>query len=246
MTSREQGTALVTGASKRVGRAIALELASAGYDLALHYNRSADEAAAPARQIEDLGRRACRVRGDLAEPASWERIVADSVSALGRLDVLVNNAAVFDSVPAADFDSIAWERTMRVNLTAVAGLCHHAEGHLRASGKGCVVNLCDIAADRPFGEHPAYSCSKAGVAALTRALAVKWAPEVRVNAVSPGIAAFAEDVDQEVRERLIAKVPLHRAGTPEDIAKAVRYLVADAPYVTGQIIRVDGGRSVSW
>lgn len=242
----EQAVALVTGSSRRVGRAIALELASAGYHLAVHYHRSQPEADALVREIEDLGHQACLVCGDLSEPTAWERIVADSVSALGRLDVLVNNAAVFDSVPAADFDPIAWERTMRINLTAVAGLCHHAEGHLRASGLGCVVNLCDIAADRPFGEHPAYSCSKAGVVALTRALAVKWAPDVRVNAVSPGIAAFAEDIDQEVRERLIAKVPLGRAGTPEDVAKAVRYLVADAPYVTGQIIRVDGGRSVSW
>ena len=108
------------------------------------------------------------------------------------------------------------------------------------------MNLCDIAADRPFRKHLAYSCSKAGVAALTEALAVELAPEVRVNAVSPGIAAFPEDCDVEARERLIAKVPLRRAGTPEDVAAAVRYLAADAPYVTGQIIRVDGGRSVRW
>jgi pteridine reductase len=135
---------------------------------------------------------------------------------------------------------------MRVNLTAVAGLCHHAAPHLATSGAGCIVNLCDIAADRPFRKHLAYSCAKAGLVALTKALAVELAPRVRVNGVSPGIAEFPESYDVATRERLVAEVPLKRAGTPEDIAKAVRYLVVEAPYATGQILRVDGGRSVGW
>ncbi|MCK4658647.1 MAG: SDR family oxidoreductase [Phycisphaerae bacterium] len=236
--------ALVTGSARRVGRAIALELASAGCDLALHYNRSQDEAAQLLRQIEACNRRAHLIPGDLSQPTSWGRIVSVCVEAFGRLDVLVNNAAVFDPMALAGFDHAAWERTMRINLTAVAGMCHHAAEHLRSGGCGCILNLCDIAADRPFGRHLAYSCAKAGVVALTKALALELAPEVRVNAVSPGIAAFPDDYDNTTRRRLIAKVPLQRAGTPEDIAKAVRYLVADAPYVTGQIIRVDGGRSI--
>ena len=244
--SPERRVALVTGATRRVGRAIAVELASAGYDVAVHYGRSADEATPVARQIEELGRRACLIQGDLSATSSWGRIVATCVEALGRLDVLVNNAAVFDPLGLADFGATAWERTMRINLTAVAGICHHAAAPLRAGGAGCIVNLCDIAADRPFRKHLAYSCSKAGVAALTKALAVELAPEVRVNAVSPGIAAFPEDCDAETRDRLTGEIPLQRAGTPEDVAAAVRYLVADAPYVTGQIIRVDGGRSVRW
>ena len=244
--SLEGRVALVTGAARRVGRAIALELASGGCDLALHYHRSKDAAARLAGQIEGLGRRACLIPGNLAEPVCWPRIVSTCVGSLGHLDVLVNNAAVFDSMRLREFDAPAWERTMRINLTAVAGMCHHAAGPLRAGGGGCIVNLCDVAADRPFREHLAYSCSKAGVAALTEALAVELAPEVRVNAVSPGIAVFPEAYDQATRSRLIGAVPLKRAGTPEDVAKAVRYLVADAPYVTGQIVRVDGGRSVRW
>jgi len=244
--SHERGVALVTGAAKRVGRAIALELASHGFDVAVHYHRSADEAAQVTGQIKDLGQRACFVPGDLSQPESWGQIVSACIDALGRLDVLVNNAAVLDSLRLPDFDPTSWERTMRVNLTAVAGLCHHAAEYLRARGRGCIVNLCDIAAERPFRRHLAYSCSKAGIAALTRALAVELAPEIRVNAVSPGIAAFPDDYDRKTRERLTARIPLRRMGTPEDIAKAVQYLVADAPYVTGQIIRVDGGRSVAW
>ena len=244
--SLEGRMALVTGAARRVGRAIALELASAGCDLAVHYNRAADEAAQLVRQVEESGRRASLIQADLTEPSSWERVVSSSVEALGRLDVLVNNASVFDPMPLTDFDVDAWDETMRINLTAVTALCHHAEPHLRTGGRGCIVNLADIAADRPFPGYLAYSCSKAALVALTRALAVELAPEVRVNAVSPGIAAFPDDYDKATRERLTAQVPLQRAGTPQDIAKAVRFLVADAPYLTGQITRVDGGRSVRW
>jgi pteridine reductase len=163
----------------------------------------------------------------------------------GRLDVLVNNASSFDALRLKDFTVEAWERTMRVNLTAVAGLSHEAAPHLAASGHGCIINLCDIAADRPFREHLAYSCSKAGLVALTKALAVELAPGIRVNGVSPGIALFPEHYDNAMRERLAAQVPLKRPGTPEDVAHAVRYLVS-AAYVTGEILQVDGGRSVRW
>jgi pteridine reductase len=242
----DRGVALVTGAGKRVGRAIALELAASGYDVAVHCHRSRTEAEEVARKIEALRRRACVVQGDLAEESSWPRLIDASTEALGRLDVLVNNASVFDAMRLDDFDATAWERTFRVNLTAVAGMCHHAAAQLRAGGRGCIVNLCDIAAERPFGKHLAYSCAKAGVVALTKALAVALAPQIRVNAVAPGIAVFPESYDAAPRARLTAEVPLQRAGTPEDVAGAVRYLVDDAPYVTGQILRVDGGRSVRW
>ena len=240
------GVALVTGAAKRVGRAIALELASAGYDLGIHCHRSLTEAEELRGRITSLGRRAVVIQADLALPESWPRLVSSCVAELGRLDVLVNNASTFDSLRLDEFTVNAWERTMRVNLTAAAGLCHYAAPRLAAGGAGCIVNLCDIAADRPFRKHLAYSCAKAGLVALTRALAVELAPRVRVNGVSPGIAEFPESYNAATRERLTAEVPLKRAGTPEDIAKAVRYLAVDAPYVTGQILRVDGGRGVRW
>jgi pteridine reductase len=238
--------ALVTGAARRVGRAIALELASAGCDVAVHYNRSADAAENLVRKIQAAGRRACSIGAELTEPTGWPHLVKGCLERLGSLNVLVNNASVFDAMRLADFEAAAWERTIRVNLTAVAGLCHHAAEPLRSGGGGVIVNLCDIAADRPFHTHLAYSCSKAGLVALTRALAVELAPEVRVNGVSPGIALFPEHYDEHTRDRLAGQVPLKQAGTPEDVATAVRYLVVDAPYVTGQVIAVDGGRSVRW
>lgn len=243
--SREAPVALITGAAKRVGRAIALELASAGYDLAIHYWRSEQEAAGLARQLEAGGRRACLIQGDLREAPTPRQLVTTCVENLGRLDLLVNNASVFEPMRLADFDAQAWDRALRVNLTAVTSLCHHAAEPLRASGRGCIVNLADLAADRPFPGYLAYSCSKAALVALTRALAVELAPAVRVNAVSPGIAVFPDHYDQATRQRLTAQVPLQRAGTPEDVARTVRFL-AGAPYVTGQVIRVDGGRSVRW
>ena len=237
-------TAIITGAARRVGRAIALDLARAGCDVAVHYHRSRNDAVALRDEITGLGRRCCLVPGDLADIATAGRLIAETVEALGGLDVLVNNAAVFAPMSLADFDPDAWQRTMQVNLTAVAALCHHARPHLAASGAGRIVNLCDIAADRPWVGHLAYCVSKAGLVCLTRALARELAPGVRVNGVSPGIAVFPDDYDQATRDRLIGKVPLGRPGSPEDVAAAVRFLVEQGDYVTGQIINVDGGRSI--
>jgi len=126
----------------------------------------------------------------------------------------------------------------------VAGLCHHARRYLDLHGTGKIVNLCDIHADRPYPDHLAYCVSKAGLAALTRGLARALAPSIQVNGVAPGIAVFPDEYTPEQREHLIAKVPLRRAGTPEDVAAAVHYLVESGDYVTGEIIRVDGGRSI--
>ncbi|MCP4589193.1 MAG: SDR family oxidoreductase [bacterium] len=238
--------ALVTGAARRVGRAVALELSEAGCDVAVHYHHSRREAEEVVEQIERQGRRANVVDGDLADPQTWSRVVDACVDRFGRLDVLVNNASVYEPMRVEDFNPEAWDRTMRVNLTAAVGMCHHAVEPLRAGGRGCIVNILDIGAERPFRGYLAYSCSKAGLAALTRGLAVELAPEIRVNAVSPGIAVFPEDCDEATRARLIDRVPMGRAGSPEDIARAVRYLVAEAGFVTGQVLGVDGGRSVRW
>jgi len=245
--SAEPLAALVTGGAKRVGRAIVMELARAGCDVAVHYRRSDQEARETARAVEALGRRSAIVQGDLAEEATWPRLIDAAVGALGRLDVLINNASIFiqeggDSLQA--FDATRWVRFQRVNLTAPTALCHYAEPHLRASGRGCVVNLCDISVDRPWPNHLGYCASKAGLVAVTKGLARALAPDVRVNGVAPGIAEFPEDYDKALRERLVARVPLARAGTPNDIATLVRYLVAEGDYVTGQIIPCDGGRGI--
>ncbi|MCH8149909.1 MAG: SDR family oxidoreductase [Planctomycetes bacterium] len=240
-------TALVTGGARRVGRAISLELAQAGCDIAVHYGTSEEDARTLVEAVRRNGRHAVMVQGDLAESSNWAGIVAESVHSLGRLDVLVNNASVFlterpDTID--DFDAGLWEKMVRVNLTAPAGLAHHARPHLQAHGAGRIINICDIAADRPFPSHLAYGCTKSGLVSLTKALARALAPSITVNGISPGIALFPESYDTRRRESLIAEVPLRRAGTPEDVARAVRFLAESGDFVTGQILNVDGGRSV--
>lgn len=243
-----EGTAaLVTGGARRVGRAISLELAQAGCDIAVHYGTSEKEARTLVETLRRQGRNAVMVQGNLADPSSWPAIVGKTVESLGRLDVLVNNASVFltdrpDTID--DFDANLWEDMLRVNLIAPAGLAHHARPYLQTHGRGRIINLCDIAADRPYPEHLAYGCAKSGLVSLTKALARALAPSITVNGISPGIALFPESYENRLRESLIAQVPLKRAGTPNDIASAVRFLAETADYMTGQVINVDGGRSV--
>lgn len=241
--------ALVTGSARRLGRSIALELARAGCDVAVHCHRSADEAARVAADIRGLGRRAMIVRADLSDSDAPAVLVRQVVDEFGGLDVLVNNASVFarDDAESSAFGRIGdvWRRTFQVNTFAPAALIDAAAGWLRQSGAGKVVNLCDISAERPWPGYSAYCASKAALVSLTRSYARKLAPEVQVNGVSPGIAEFPEDYSAELRQRLIAKVPLKRAGSPEDIARAVRFLVEHGDYITGQIINVDGGRSIA-
>lgn len=213
------------------------------------------EAEDAAATVSLKGRRAVTVQGDLGDPESWARIVEETVGGLGRLDVLVNNASAFLAsqleVDDAEtrgreegFEFGLWEAMLRVNLVAPAGLCHHARKHLAARGMGCVVNLCDIAADRPWTDHLAYSASKAGLVALTKGLARALAPQIRVNGVAPGIAVFPDEYSEDLRRRLISRVPLGRAGTPQEVASLVRFLAEAGEYVTGQIITIDGGRSI--
>jgi len=256
--------ALVTGAARRVGRAIALDLARNGADLALHGHHRRPEADALADEIRAFGRRCTVHPGDLCDPDFPAKLVADAAEALGGLNVLVNNAAVFEPRSLAEFDRSAWHRTIDLNLTAVAALCHHALPHLAARGaadlrvgrppdssgapgaevRGKIVNLCDIAADRPWPGYLAYCVSKAGLVCLTKALARELAPHVQVNGVSPGIAVFPDSYDEPTRQRLVAAVPLRRPGSPEEIARAVRFLI-EHDYITGQILAVDGGRSIA-
>ncbi|MGB2987915.1 MAG: SDR family oxidoreductase [Phycisphaerae bacterium] len=248
MTVELHGTvALITGGAKRVGRAIVLELARGGCDVAIHYRRSRTEAEELAAQVVDMGRRAVIVGGDLNDPASWPAIIRELIDRLNRLDVLVNNASAFltgqpDSVNG--FDHGRWESMLRTNVVAPMALSHHARPYLEACGQGKIVNLCDIAADRPWPEHLAYCTSKAALSALTKGLARALAPGIQVNGVAPGIAVFPDEYSAEKRRSLVRRVPLRREGTPEEVARLVRFLVESSHYVTGQIIRIDGGRSL--
>jgi pteridine reductase len=239
--------ALVTGGARRVGRAVVLALARAGCDTAVHYHRSKPEAEDLAGRVADLGRRAVTVAGDLNDPSSWPKIVGRTIDGLGGLDVLVNNAAVFltglpDTVD--DFAHERWEAILRTNLIAPMALCHEARPHLAARGNGKIVNLCDIAADRPWPDHLAYCASKAALAALTKGLALALAPKIQVNGIAPGIAVFPDEYPAGIRQRLTERVPTGREGTPGEVAELVRFLVESGDYITGQIVAIDGGRSI--
>lgn len=241
----EGKAALVTGGGRRVGRAIVLELAAAGCDVAIHCHRSKPQAEQLAGQVAASGRRAIVIEGDLCEASAWPAIISGAAEKLGRLDVLVNNAALFTR-PEADsldaFDPAAWDHLLRVNLLAPVALCHHARQHLSARGEGVIINLLDIAARRPWPAHLSYCASKAALWSMTQALARALAPDVRVCGVAPGIAAFPEHYGPEMRRDLVERVPLGRAGTPEDVARATRFLVANGEFVTGEVVTVDGGR----
>lgn len=238
--------ALVTGAARRVGRAIALALAEAGCDIALHFNRSRDDAHRTAADIEALGRRCWPCEADLADADAAAALPDRVAQQAGRLDILIHNASTWSRTPLTELTLDAWERVFRVNVFAAGLLARSAAKHLRQSGRGRIVNISDIAAGRPWGGYLAYCASKAALENLTRGLARALAPEVLVNAVAPGIVEFPPDLDEATRRRLIGAVPLRRCGAPADVAATVLFLVRDADYVTGTTIAVDGGREIAW
>ena len=238
-------TALVTGGARRVGAAIARRLHAAGANLMLHYRDSAADADALAAELNSLRpKSASTVKAELLAPIAPRALVGAAKDAFGRLDVLVNNASSFFPVPLGAIELSHWEELVGSNLRAPLFISQQAAPEL-AKNSGAIVNIVDIHAERPLKGYPLYSIAKAGLAALTRSLALELAPQVRVNGVAPGAIAWPEDgqFDPAERGRIVATTPLGRVGRPEDVAQAVHFL-ACAPYVTGQIIAVDGGRSI--
>ena len=237
--------ALVTGGAKRLGAAIARRLHAAGASVLIHYRDSEAEAAKLEAELNALRpKSAAKVKAELLAPIAPRALVSAALDAFGGLDVLVNNASSFFPVPLGDIESSHWEELIGSNLRAPLFIAQQAAPEL-AKGGGAIVNVVDIHAERPLKGYPVYSVAKAGLAALTRSLALELAPRVRVNGVSPGAIAWPDDgqFDPAERSRILATTPLARTGTPEDIAQAVHFL-ATAPYVTGQILAVDGGRSI--
>ena len=240
-------TALVTGAARRIGACIAETLHRAGANVAIHYRGSATEAEA---LVADLSERragsAKAFQADLHDTASLPSLVAAVTDWSGRLDILVNNASSFYPTPLGTITLDQWEDLVGTNLKAPLFLAQAASPAL-SSSRGVIVNLVDIHARRPLSDHPVYGPAKAGLAMLTRSLAKDLAPEVRVNGVAPGAILWPEDgMSEETQGKILAQVPLGRQGAPSEIAECVLYLVRDATYVTGQVIAVDGGRSLGW
>ena len=230
--------ALVTGAAARVGRAIALELGRAGARVAVHYRSSRAEAEETARMLGG----APLIEGDQTRDAA--RIVREAAEKLGGLDLLVCSAAQFEKAPAESLSRERFEAMLAANLTGPFLLMQAALPWLRQS-RGSIVNLVDLCGTAQVWKGYAhYAASKAGLAALTRLLALEWAPEVRVNAVAPGSVLFPDALSQEDRDRLVRRIPLQKAGTPQDVARTVLFL-ANSPFITGEIVTVDGGRSVN-
>ncbi len=239
--------ALVTGAAKRIGAVVASTLHEAGANVVIHYHHSADEAEQLAAQLN--GRRASSAltaSADVREVAELERMAKQVLERTGRLDVLVNNASNFYPTPLGTVTEENWYDLMGSNLKAPLFLSQAVLPALR-SANGVIINIVDVHSQRPLRDHVVYGAAKAGLAMLTRSLAKDLGPQVRVNGVSPGAIMWPEEgMPDQLRAAIIRQTALKRSGTPEDIAAAVLFLVRDAPYVTGQIIAVDGGRSVGW
>ena len=237
--------AVITGAGRRVGAVIARTLHAAGYDLALHYRHSADAARALTDELEAQRRGSTLLlQAELADLTALPRLLEQLLAHYGRLDALVNNASAFYPTPVGSATPAQWNELFASNAQAPFFLCQAAVPALRAA-RGGIVNLVDIYAERPLAGHPLYCMAKAALAAMTRSLALDLAPEVRVNGVAPGAVLWpSEGKSPAEQQAMLAGTPLQRAGTPQDVASAVLWLLRDAPYVTGQIIRVDGGRTL--
>lgn len=238
---------LVTGAARRVGAAIARRLHREGASLMLHYRSSEREAQALRAELDAArANSVALVQADLLDVAGLSEIVKNTMSRFERLDALVNNASAFLPTPVGEITPDDWDKLIGANLRAPLFLAQAAAPHLKKTG-GSIVNITDIHAERPLKSYVIYTVAKAGLSGLTRSLARELGPEVRVNGVAPGPVAWPEDgsFDEVARQRVISNTLLRRAGDPDDIARAVYFLIAEAPYVTGEIIAVDGGRSIN-
>lgn len=238
---------LITGGARRVGAAISRALHAGGANLMIHYRRSVAEARALQAELNATRTDSVAlVQADLLNPGALTPLVLETVSRFGRLDVLINNASSFFPTPVGEITAENWDDLVGTNLKIPLFLSQAAAPHLRKSG-GSIINIIDIHADRPMKNHVVYSTAKGGLVTLTRSLAAELGPEIRVNGLSPGPILWPEDErwsDELARQRIVNQTLLKRVGEPGDVARAARFLVYDAPYITGQIIAVDGGRSI--
>ena len=238
MHTLEGKVVAVTGAAKRIGRCIALHLASRGAKIAVHYNTSKTDALATAAAC--AGR---AFQADLADVAEIRRLFGEIETAFGRLDCLVNNAAVFRAVDPLDASERDWDAIHSVNLKATFFCCQQAARLMLRRGGGRIVNIASLGGLRPWAKHVPYCTSKAGVVMLTHGLAKALAPEITVNGIAPGVIHFGDQMPEEI-ERLVRNTPMGRHGTGDEIASAVGALLEGPAYVTGQVIAVDGGLSL--
>jgi NAD(P)-dependent dehydrogenase (short-subunit alcohol dehydrogenase family) len=235
-------TALVTGGAIRVGRAIALALAGRGASVGITYLSSEEEAQRAVAEIQAQGVGAHTVRCDQRRPADVTAAVREVEAALGPVDVLVNNAAIFRRTPFAEATLEDWDVHLETNLRGPWLFAQAIAPGMQSRGEGVILNLVDIAVDRPYPGYLPYTASKAGLVALTHGLARVLAPQVRVNGIAPGTVLWPEDYPEAQKVATVDRTPLRRTGTPEDIAATALYLIEGSDFVTGVIVPVDGGR----
>ncbi|HLU05933.1 MAG TPA: pteridine reductase [Woeseiaceae bacterium] len=243
----DRRVALVSGGARRIGAAIARRLHEAGATVAIHHRGSADEAHRLRDMLNTRRNNSAEIfEADLARAERLPALIESVVDWAGTLDILVNNASSFYPTPLGSVTEAQWDDLVGTNLKAPMFLSQAAWPHLRRQG-GSIVNLVDVHARRPLRDHAVYGSAKAGLEMLTRSLAKDMAPDVRVNGVAPGAILWPErGMNEVVKRKIIEQIPLKRSGLPDDIAGCVLYLVRDAAYVTGQVIAVDGGRSIGW
>ena len=239
---------LITGGAKRVGAAICRELHANGANLMVHYNKSQPEARALQAELNlQRANSVTIIQGDLLNISVLPSLVAETINHFGKLDVLINNASTYYPTEIGNINEENWHDLMGSNLKAPMFLAQAAAAELRKN-HGCIINITDMHIERPKKGYVVYSVAKAGLVTLTKSLAHELSPEVRVNAVAPGPVQWPENnpqFDEVYRQRVISQTLLKQIGTPQDIAKAVKFLVADAPFITGHVLAVDGGRSLN-
>lgn len=239
--------ALITGGAKRLGKAIAHALHGEGASVAIHYRSSKHSAEALVAELNALRPTSAVAIGcDLLDTAALPQLVQQTLTAFGRLDILVNNASSFYPTPIGDITERHWDDLLGSNLKAPLFLAQAAAPALRQT-QGLILNMVDIHAQRPLPAYTVYSIAKAGLATLTKSLARELGPEIRVNAIAPGPVLWPEQqLSAALQQEIIGKTALKRQGSPQDIARAALFFAKDAPYVTGQILAIDGGRSIGW
>jgi pteridine reductase len=236
---------LITGAARRVGAEIARTLHAAGANILIHYRSSAAAAIALADELNRARAHSAAIfAAQLLDADAPDKLLAATLSEFGRLDILINNASSFYPTPVGRISVTQWDDLVGSNLKAPLFLSQAAAPSLRAQ-RGLIINMIDIHAFRPLRAHPVYSAAKAGLAMLTRSLARELGPEIRVNGIAPGPVLWPEgSMEEELKHEIVEKTALKRHGTPQDVARTALFLAKDAPYITGQIISVDGGRSI--
>ena len=245
MTDEYKKWALVTGGGKRIGATIAETLHNKGFNVAIHYNSSCDAADQLCAQLNAKKQdSSIAIGADLIDQDSLENLIPSLIEKTKRLDVLINNASTFYPTPIEKITLEDWENLLGTNLKAPLFLSKYAAKYLKQS-QGIIINIIDIHSKKPLKEHPIYSSAKSGLAMLTRSLASDLAPDIRVNGISPGLILWPENnPSEQVKNNILQQIPLKKIGNSKDIANCALFLIEDAPYITGEIIAVDGGRSM--